>query len=57
EAANANGSARSIAAVSNRAGNVLGLMPHPERATNELVGGADGLKIMSTALNFLNVAV
>ena len=57
DAANANGSARSIAAVSNRAGNVLGLMPHPERATNELVGGADGLKIMSTALDFLNVAV
>ncbi|MCC6705613.1 MAG: phosphoribosylformylglycinamidine synthase subunit PurQ [Thermomicrobiales bacterium] len=55
--ANANGSARSIAAVSNRQGNVLGLMPHPERATNELVGGADGVKIMSSALNFLNVAV
>jgi phosphoribosylformylglycinamidine synthase len=57
EAANANGSARSIAAVSNRQGNVLGLMPHPERATNALVGGDDGIKIMSSALNFLNVSV
>lgn len=55
--ANANGSARSIAAVSNRQGNVLGLMPHPERATNDLVGGSDGIKIMSSALSFLNVAV
>jgi phosphoribosylformylglycinamidine synthase len=57
EVANANGSARSIAAVSNRQGNILGLMPHPERATNELVGGNDGIKIMSSALNFLNVSV
>lgn len=57
DAANVNGSARSIAAVSNRQGNILGLMPHPERATNELVGGADGIKIMSTALNVLSVAV
>ena len=57
ESANANGSARSIAAISNRSGNVLGLMPHPERATNALVGGDDGLKIMTSALNFLNVAV
>ncbi len=55
--ANANGSARSIAAISNRGGNVLGMMPHPERATNELVGGNDGLKIMSSALNFLNIPV
>jgi phosphoribosylformylglycinamidine synthase len=57
EEANANGSARSIAAVSNRQGNVLGLMPHPERATNALVGGADGMKIMTSALEFLNVSV
>src|SRR5690606_24364325 len=42
EMANLNGSSRSIAAVSNEGRNVVGLMPHPERATNSLVGGDDG---------------
>jgi len=57
EQANRNGSARSIAAVANEARNVVGLMPHPERATDALVGGADGRKIMTSVLNFLNVPV
>jgi phosphoribosylformylglycinamidine synthase len=48
EEANLNGSVAAIAGVVNEQGNVLGLMPHPERATNPLVGGADGLKILST---------
>jgi phosphoribosylformylglycinamidine synthase len=39
---NPNGSARNIAGIMNEAGNVLGLMPHPERAGEELVGGCDG---------------
>ncbi|MDB4950407.1 MAG: phosphoribosylformylglycinamidine synthase [Gemmatimonadetes bacterium] len=40
--ANRNGSARGIAGIRNAAGNVLGLMPHPERAMDALLGSADG---------------
>ncbi|MFN3963655.1 MAG: phosphoribosylformylglycinamidine synthase subunit PurQ [Fimbriimonadaceae bacterium] len=43
---NVNGSTEAIAGVMNTAGNVLGLMPHPERATRELVGGTDGLLLL-----------
>jgi phosphoribosylformylglycinamidine synthase subunit PurQ / glutaminase len=44
-----NGSARGIAGVTNEAGNVMGLMPHPEHAVDELVGGcADGLKLFAS---------
>ncbi|MEQ1930768.1 MAG: phosphoribosylformylglycinamidine synthase subunit PurQ [Parvularculaceae bacterium] len=39
---NPNGSARNIAGILNEAGNVLGLMPHPERAISPLLGGVDG---------------
>jgi len=39
---NPNGSARNIAGVTNEAGNVLGLMPHPERVISPLLGGIDG---------------
>lgn len=39
---NPNGSARDIAGILNEAGNVFGLMPHPERATSALLGGVDG---------------
>jgi phosphoribosylformylglycinamidine synthase len=42
EAANHNGSARNIAGVLNEAGTVLGLMPHPEDATDPLLGSTDG---------------
>jgi len=42
---NPNGSARDIAGVTNEAGNVLGLMPHPEHAVDPLTGSTDGLKI------------
>jgi len=46
---NFNGSLRDIAGVRNEAGNVFGLMPHPEHAVNELTGGsADGLKIFAS---------
>ena len=47
EEANVNGSAESIAGVLNKAGHVLGLMPHPERATRELLGSVDGLTVLS----------
>ena len=47
---NPNGSARDIAGVCNEAGNVMGLMPHPEHAVDELCGGsADGLKLFASA--------
>ena len=46
---NFNGSARDIAAVSNHAGNVVGLMPHPEHAVDLLTGSADGLRLFESA--------
>jgi phosphoribosylformylglycinamidine synthase len=42
---NPNGSARDIAGVRNEAGNVLGLMPHPEHAVDAMTGSTDGLQI------------
>lgn len=44
--ANPNGSLNGIAGIVNEAGNVLGLMPHPERAADAEVGGTDGLKLL-----------
>ena len=44
--ANPNGSLRSIAGIVNERGNVLGLMPHPERAAEAEVGGTDGFRIL-----------
>jgi phosphoribosylformylglycinamidine synthase len=44
--ANPNGSLRSIAGIVNQRGNVLGLMPHPERAAEIEVGGTDGLRVL-----------
>jgi phosphoribosylformylglycinamidine synthase I len=44
--ANPNGSLRSIAGIVNERGNVLGLMPHPERAAEAEIGGTDGLRIL-----------
>jgi phosphoribosylformylglycinamidine synthase len=41
--ANPNGSLHNVAGIRNRRGNVLGLMPHPERCSEPLLGGADGL--------------
>jgi len=46
EEANPNGSAGNVAGVLNAQGNVLGMMPHPERATRQLLGGTDGLLIL-----------
>ena len=44
-AENVNGSARNIAGVLNAAGNVLGMMPHPERMTEAVHGGSDGRRL------------
>ena len=49
-AANPNGSARNIAGIINQQGNVLGTMPHPERAGEALVGGTDGNRIWESLL-------
>jgi phosphoribosylformylglycinamidine synthase subunit PurQ / glutaminase len=46
---NFNGSARDIAGVSNAAGNIVGLMPHPEHAVDALTGSTDGLKLFLSA--------
>ncbi len=46
--ANPNGSTQNIAGVLNVKGNVLGLMPHPERATKALLGSTDGLTILKS---------
>ena len=45
---NPNGSLENIAGIVNEKGNVLGMMPHPERAVDELIGGADGLKMFQS---------
>lgn len=45
DAWNVNGSANAIAGVVNRAGNVLGMMPHPERCAEEVLGNRDGLAL------------
>lgn len=52
-AANPNGSARSIAGIVSERGNVLGLMPHPERASEPEVGGTDGLRLFRSLERWL----
>ncbi len=48
EQSNPNGSRNSIAGICNRERNVLGLMPHPERACEDLLGSSDGRSIFSS---------
>jgi len=48
--ANPNGSVANIAGVCNERGNVVGLMPHPERAYDRLIGGDEGLQILASVL-------
>jgi phosphoribosylformylglycinamidine synthase I len=52
-AANPNGSLENIAGVMNEEGTVLGLMPHPERAAESVVGGTDGLLLFQSLLGAL----
>jgi phosphoribosylformylglycinamidine synthase subunit PurQ / glutaminase len=52
-AENVNGSARAIAGVLNAAGNVLGMMPHPERAIETTHGGTDGRALFESAIKGL----
>lgn len=48
---NPNGSLRDIAGICNKERNVLGLMPHPERATDALMGSTDGLTVFRSMLS------
>ncbi len=48
--ANPNGSAAAIAGLCNEARNVVGLMPHPERACESALGSADGLRVFESAV-------
>ncbi len=48
---NPNGTSRHIAGIMNREGNVLGLMPHPERASELILGSADGLGLFQSILS------
>ena len=50
ETANPNGSLNHIAGVRNKAGNVFGMMPHPERASNPVLGNTDGLALFESIM-------
>ncbi|HLA18452.1 MAG TPA: phosphoribosylformylglycinamidine synthase subunit PurQ [Dehalococcoidia bacterium] len=53
--ANPNGSVSNIAGIVNERGNVLGMMPHPERACEPLMGGEDGLALWLSVLDWAKV--
>jgi phosphoribosylformylglycinamidine synthase len=55
--ANPNGSARNIAGILNEPGNVMGMMPHPERAMETLLGSTDGLGFFTSLLEHLGGSV
>jgi len=52
--ANPNGSIYNIAAVCNKGGNVLGMMPHPERCVEDCLGSSEGKYIFNSILDFIN---
>jgi len=47
---NPNGSLYNIAGIQNIKRNILGMMPHPERAADEILGNTDGIKILSSVV-------
>ena len=51
DAANPNGAARNIAGIINERGNVLGMMPHPERSCEQLLGSTDGNLILGSVVD------
>lgn len=53
---NINGSVANIAGITNKEGNVLGMMPHPERAMEKNLGSVDGVRIFESLLNQLSLA-
>ncbi len=54
EEANPNGSLNNIAGISNKEGNVLGMMPHPERCSEGIMGGEDGRAIFESLISNLH---
>lgn len=50
--ANPNGSLNNIAGIINRAGNILGMMPHPERRCDDLLGKPDGLPLFQSMIDY-----
>jgi phosphoribosylformylglycinamidine synthase len=54
---NPNGSMRDIAGILNEQRNVMGLMPHPERVTEPLMGSSDGLVILQSMVSFVAQSV
>ena len=55
--ANPNGSLENIAGICNRGRNVLGMMPHPERCAEAILGGTDGLPIFQSIVQSLDAGV
>ena len=53
EKGNINGSKKSIAGIINKTGNVKGMMPHPERASEAILGSEDGKIIFQSIINWL----
>lgn len=53
EKTNPNGSVEDIAGITNKEGNIIGLMPHPERAMEDLLGSSDGKKLFQSIVNHL----
>jgi len=51
-AANPNGSVGNIAGITNREGNILGMMPHPERCAEGLLGGTDGRELFTSIIDW-----
>ena len=52
---NPNGSLHDIAGITNKEGNILGLMPHPERASESILGSEDGRRLFESAISVLEV--
>ncbi len=52
---NPNGSIENIAGITNKAGNVLGMMPHPERCAEEILNGTQGRLIFESIISWLNL--
>lgn len=54
---NPNGAARNIAGIVNKKGNVLGLMPHPERCSEALLGGEDGRRVFLSMIKSIEQGI
>jgi phosphoribosylformylglycinamidine synthase subunit PurQ / glutaminase len=52
---NPNGSIENIAGICNKSGNVLGMMPHPERCSESILGGSDGRFIFESVISWLGL--